>query len=80
MALDIINISLCIVIMLLGYLGSKKRGNKLALFIAVAFCLFGISHVLTMLGMGTSLLNLIVVIRAVAYLIVIVGLYNVISE
>jgi hypothetical protein len=68
---NIVNLVLCAVILLLGFLKFSKTKSKLPLYIAVAFALFGVSHLITILGgAGASL----VIIRVVAYLIVIFAL------
>ncbi len=68
---SIVNLILCAVILLLGLLKFNKTKSKLPLYIAVAFALFGVSHLITILGGASAGL---VPIRVVAYLIVILAL------
>ena len=69
-----LNLVLCIIIVILGCLGYKRSGNKLPLYIGIAFGLFGLSHLATLLGLKETLTVALVVIRTLAYLIVAVTL------
>ena len=70
-----VNLVLCIVIFILGYWGYKKQKDTMPLYIGIAFGLFGISHLVTLFDMASSLTNVLIVIRVLAYLIVIFALY-----
>ena len=70
-----VNLVLCIVIFILGYWGYKKQKDTMPLYIGIAFGLFGISHLVTLFDMASSLTNILIVIRVIAYLIVIFALY-----
>lgn len=72
----IINLIFCIIIVALGIVGYKKVKNTVPLYIAAAFGLFGISHFATILGYASSSAAL-VVIRGLAYVIVIYALYKI---
>lgn len=67
----IINLILCVVIFLLGI--SRSR-NRVALFAGIAFGLFGVSHILAILGLSHRLETLMIIIRFLAYLLVILGI------
>jgi hypothetical protein len=69
-----VNLVLCIIIVVLGILLYRKSHNSLPLFIAGAFGLFGISHAATLLGFRVPLTIPLIVIRALAYLLVIYAL------
>jgi hypothetical protein len=69
-----VNLVLCIIIVLLGILLYRKSQESLPLFIAAAFGLFGISHAATLLGFKVPLTIPLIVIRALAYLLVIYAL------
>lgn len=71
----VVNLIFCIVIVIFGYWAYKKMENPLPLGIAIAFGLFGISHLAVLLGFQNFEISLIV-IRTFAYLIVIFVLYN----
>jgi hypothetical protein len=76
----IINLALCIIIFVLGILGYKKGGNSIPLYVGIAFGLFGVSHLATILGFKDALEAVLIVIRTVAYLAVIVALYKFLSR
>ena len=80
MVLNVINIVLCIVIVILGCLSYKKSRKMPALFIGISFGIFGLSHILTMIGFGESLLNFLIAIRAIAYLLVVFALFIMVRE
>lgn len=71
MTVSIINLVLCAVILAIGILGYVKKKNNFALFIGIAFGLFGVVHLMDILGVPASLLALIIVIRLAAYLLII---------
>ena len=73
----IVNLVLCILILILGIWGyKKKKGDMIPLCIGIAFGLFGISHLATLLGLKATLTEVLIVIRTLAYLIVIFALYK----
>ena len=76
----VINTALCVLIVLLACLGRKKQGNKTVLFIGVAFGLFGLSHIIALLGLENSLMGFVFVIRILAYLIVAFALYRIAAK
>jgi len=71
-----VNLALCIIILVLGYLGHKRSENKMPLYIGIAFGLFGISHLMTLLGLKEILRSTLIIIRTLAYLIVVSTLYK----
>ena len=75
-----VNLVLCIIIVILGYLCSVKTGERLPLFIAAAFGLFGISHAATLLGLKDMVVIPLILVRAVAYLLVIFALYQYLKD
>ncbi|TRZ53233.1 MAG: hypothetical protein D4S01_01665 [Dehalococcoidia bacterium] len=80
MALNVINTVLCIVIVILGCLTYKKDRKMPPLFIGIAFGIFGISHIFTIIGLEGSLLNFLIAIRAIAYLLVVFALFVMVKE
>jgi len=74
------NLILCIIILVFGCLGSIRSGDKTLLFIGIAFGLFGVSHLLTLLGLKEALTIALLVIRTLAYLTVVFALYRVAFE
>lgn len=79
-SIETINTVLCFVILILGILGYVKRRYRLSLAIGVAFGLFGISHIITILGLHGCLTDFLVAIRVIAYLIVAFTLYRVLVK
>jgi uncharacterized membrane protein (UPF0136 family) len=76
----IINLTLCIIILVLGVFGYRKTGNPVPLYVGIAFGLFGVSHLATILGLKESLEAVLIVIRTAAYLVVIVALYTLLKR
>ena len=60
-----------VILLLSGYAYEKKRGVLLR-WIIVAFCFFAVSYVLTILGIGSSLI--LIPLRAFGYLSIIAGI------
>ena len=69
-----VNFVFCVIIVILGYLGYRKMHDTLPILIGAAFGLFGISHLLTLLSFNEA--TVLIVIRGLAYLIVIFALYR----
>lgn len=76
----LINLILCVVILLLGYLVYRKRGTIGALFIGIAFGMFGLSHLNTLLGLTLFPELTFVLLRICGYLFVAAALYLSIIE
>ena len=76
----VVNLVLCIIILALGCWGSRKTGDKVPLYVGIAFGLFGVSHLVTLLGLKEAVETVLIVIRTLAYLIVVFALYKVIVE
>ncbi|MDD5246735.1 MAG: hypothetical protein PHS09_05025 [Candidatus Omnitrophica bacterium] len=70
----IINFLLCLVIFVLGFLAFSRSRNRLALFIAISFGLFGISHAILFLGCSGIFTGMPPVVTILAYLIIIFAL------
>jgi len=76
----VVNLVLCIIILALGCWGYKKTGDKVPLYVGIAFGLFGVSHLVTLLGLKEAVETVLIVIRTLAYLIVVFALYKVIAR
>jgi uncharacterized membrane protein (UPF0136 family) len=72
-----VNLVLCIIILALGIIGYRRSGKTFPLYIGIAFGLFGVSHLLTILGLKEELAALLIVVRTAAYLLVAFALYRV---
>jgi hypothetical protein len=72
MLLNIINTSLSFLLMLLGYLCYKKHGKSsfFALLIAIAFGIFGITHLFSLLGLDKRFEDFLIAARVIAYLLI----------
>jgi hypothetical protein len=73
--ITLVNLILCIAIVVFGCQGFKKTKDKWPLYIAISFGLFGLSHLLTLLGLKETLTYFLIAIRTVAYLLVVYILY-----
>ena len=69
-----VNLILCVIIVILGILCYRKSHENLPLYIGAAFGLFGISHAATLLGFKVPLTLPLIVIRTLAYLLVVYAL------
>lgn len=75
-----VNLLLCIIILILGIWGYSRKKEGVLLYIAIAFGLFGISHIITLLGLADNLTVFLIVIRLIAYLLVIFALWRVLAK
>ena len=72
-----VNLVLCIIILVFGIVGYRRSGEAFPLYIGIAFGLFGLSHLATLLGWKDSMAGLLIVVRTLAYLLVAFALYRV---
>jgi uncharacterized membrane protein (UPF0136 family) len=56
-----------------------RTRSRVELYIGIAFGLFGVSHLLTLLGLSSGLTVPLIIIRTLAYLLVIFGLFTAIA-
>ncbi len=68
------NLVLCVVIVALAVAAYSMKKIVVGLYIGIAFGLFGISHLVTLLGYAESLTTVLIAVRTLAYLIVIFAL------
>jgi hypothetical protein len=71
-----VNLLLCIGIVILGFLCFRKSGDMLPALIGAAFGLFGISHAATLAGLRVPLTLPLIIIRTLAYVLVLVALWQ----
>jgi hypothetical protein len=71
------NFVLCVVIVALAIAAYTSKKSRVAMYIGVAFALFGISHLVNLIAPGASFTDVLLVIRTLGYLIVIFALYKV---
>jgi hypothetical protein len=65
-----INLVLCIVILVFGIIGWQRLKNPAPLNIAIAFGLFGLSHLATLFSLKEALSTFLILVRLLAYLTV----------
>jgi steroid 5-alpha reductase family enzyme len=71
----IVNLALAAIIVVVGYLSYRRNKNKLSLCIAIGFLGFAISHLAFILGFKDLTENYLIVVRILAYLVILYGLY-----
>ncbi len=70
-----INLILCIIILIFGIISWQRTRNRVVLYVGTAFGLFGLTHLANLLGLGTALNVVLIVIRTLAYLLVAYALF-----
>ena len=75
-----VNLVLCVAILFLGLLGWRRSGKMFPMSIGIAFGLFGVSHVVTLLGKSSALETEMIIVRTLAYVIVVAVLFLVAFE
>jgi uncharacterized membrane protein (UPF0136 family) len=71
---------LCIIILALGIWAYVKKKNDVPLYIGIAFGLFAVSHLMTLLGLAAGLTVFLIIIRLMAYLLVVFALYRILKK
>jgi len=77
---QIVNTLLCAAILITGYWGFRNSGKAISLLIGLAFGIFGLTHVISLLGFRAKATGFVIVARILAYLIVLVAIYAVASK
>lgn len=72
----IVNLILCIIILIFGLIGFARSRYAISLYIAIAFGLFGLSHLAVLLGISKTLQVPLIYVRILAYLVVVFGVYD----
>jgi len=76
MNITFINLILAAVVLVLGLWAYARKQSKAGLLVGIAFGLFAIAHLLTLLGMAATLNTLLIVIRVLGYLAAILAVYR----
>jgi uncharacterized membrane protein YhfC len=71
----VINLILCIIILAFGIIAWQRSKNLIPLYIGIAFGLFGLSHLATLLSLKDALNSVLILIRLLAYLLVTYAVY-----
>lgn len=72
----LLNLIFTIIVFALGIWGYTRKRNDVLLYIGIAYGIFALSHLLTVLGFAVSLTVLLIIIRIIAYLLLILGVYK----
>ena len=75
----IVNLVLCVVIVALAIVAYTSKKSRIALYIGIAFALYGVSHLMTLIGLATSLADVLLVVRTLGYLVIIFALYKILK-
>ena len=78
MAMYVVNLILCIIILVLGIWGYVKTKDIVPLLIGIAFGIFGVSHSFKLAGISAELF--LIIIRTIAYLLVVFSLYRIVRR
>lgn len=78
--ITLVNLILAIVIFGLGIWTYIKKKSEVPLYIGIAFLLFAITHCITCLGLAEVLTVLLIIVRIIAYLLVIFVLYRILTK
>jgi len=73
--ITVVNLVLCTIILAFGLIAWNQSKKVLPLYVGIAFGLFGLSHLATILGLKESLELPLIVVRTLAYLLVVLALY-----
>ncbi len=68
--ITVVNLILCIVIFAFGLVSWQRTKVGVELYVGIAFGLFGLSHLATLLGWNAALNTFLIIIRTLAYLLV----------
>jgi uncharacterized membrane protein (UPF0136 family) len=71
---SVLNTVLCVIIVILGILVYLRKGQMSALLIGIAFGLFAISHIYTLLGLASAWESAMITARTSGYILVIAAL------
>jgi len=83
MAIDmmtLVNLVLSLVVFVMGVWVFMKIKNAIALYVAVGFGFFAVSHFLTLEGMGTALASPLAVLRVLGYMSIVLGLFIAVKQ
>jgi len=72
-----VNLILCTIILAFGIVGYQRSKNVFPLYIGIAFALFGLSHLATLLSLKEALNVPLIIVRTLAYLIVVYTVYRI---
>lgn len=71
-----LNLVFTIIVCAIGIWGYLKTKKDVPLYIGIAYGIFSVSHLLAVVGLSASLNILLIIIRLVAYLLMILSVYK----
>lgn len=78
MPITAVNLVLAVIILVLGLWAYTKNKSQVGLLVGIGFGLFGLSHLLTLLGLAAGMTAFLIIVRTIGYLLVIVALWGVV--
>lgn len=76
MEITIINLILAVIVLVVGIWAYGRKKVAAPLLVGIAFGLFALSHLLTLLGLAGALNTLLIIIRIIGYLVAILAVYK----
>lgn len=73
--ISLVNLILAVIIVVIGYLSFRLNRNRIPLYIAIGFLGFAVSHLAFVLGFRDAAENYLIVVRILAYVVILLGLY-----
>lgn len=78
--ISVINFVFCALILILGFIRYKEGSTIFALYVGIAFGMFGASHLLTIFGLEKKYPVITIGLRTLAYLYILYILFMGINE
>jgi hypothetical protein len=78
--ITLVNLILTIVLLIMGIWAYTARRSRSMLYIGIAFGLFALTHLITLIGLAAGMAGFILVVRILAYLLAIYAIYIVIAK
>jgi len=79
-AITLVNLILSIIILIMGIWAYAAGRARSILYVGIAFGLFALTHLLTLVGLAAGLSMLVLIVRILGYLLVIYAIYIVITK
>jgi hypothetical protein len=70
-----VNLTAGLIIFVMGIWQYTRSKGRTVLYVGVAFGLFALTHLLTLMGLAASMATLILILRILAYLVIIYAIY-----
>ena len=76
MSITLINLILAAVVLILGIWAYVRKQSKAGLLVGIAFGLFAVAHLLTLLGMADTLNTFLIAVRILGYVAAMAAVYR----